>query len=242
MKSLKIKKISAADIVTDRIRDSVLDGTWPIGEKIPSESALAETFGVNRLTVRIALQKLNALGVLETKDGEGTFVKAFNFKKHISQISDFYMSDEVMKSIGEFRSIIEVECARLAVKCVTEKDLEPLRKACDVFENEVKAYDELKTYEEKRASYLRTIDQTLLIHTELCRLSGNQLLAMSFEVAEEPIRRYMLKKAEHRMEDKDESGNVWVKAHRAIYDSLLEKDFEKCKRVLLLIINGYKGQ
>ena len=69
---LKIRKLSMADQVCDRIRTLLLDGTWPVGTKLPAEAQLADRFGVNRLTVRIALQKFNALGILETRDGEGT--------------------------------------------------------------------------------------------------------------------------------------------------------------------------
>ena len=73
-KDLRIKKTSAADLVCARMREMVIDGTWPVNEKIPSEGKLAETFGVNRLTVRNALQRLNALGVLKTHVGDGTYV------------------------------------------------------------------------------------------------------------------------------------------------------------------------
>ena len=86
-KNLKIKKTSAADLVCRKMRELIVDGTWAINEKIPSEADLAENFGVNRLTVRIALQRLNALGVLETRVGEGTFVRSFDFDKHLAEIS-----------------------------------------------------------------------------------------------------------------------------------------------------------
>lgn len=46
----------------------------------PSESDLADLFGVNRLTVRLALQKLNTLGILDTRVGDGTYVCAFVLK------------------------------------------------------------------------------------------------------------------------------------------------------------------
>ena len=88
-KDLRIKKTSAADLVWARMREMVIDGTWPVNEKIPSEGKLAETFSVNRLTVRNALQRLNALGVLKTHVGDGTYVVAFDFDKHLSDIADF---------------------------------------------------------------------------------------------------------------------------------------------------------
>ena len=69
-KDIRIKKVSAADMVFDKMKEFILNGTWPLHEKVPSEGELAEAFGVNRLTVRIALQRLNALGILDTRVGE----------------------------------------------------------------------------------------------------------------------------------------------------------------------------
>ena len=42
-------------------KQDIADGVWKTGDKIPSEGELAEIFGVNRLSVRMALQKLSAL-------------------------------------------------------------------------------------------------------------------------------------------------------------------------------------
>ncbi len=237
--ALRIRKSSAADQVCEQIRGLVLDGTWPVDSKIPAESQLAASFGVNRLTVRVALQRLNTLGILETRDGEGTFVRSFDFKAHMARISDFYMSPGLISGIGEFRSIIETECARLAVERTEEKDLGRLREACQAFEDEMKAYDGLKSDEAREAAFSRTIDETLAIHTELCRLSGNPLLAMSFEVAEEPIRRYMRTIARNRPLDRDADGrNHWVKAHWEIYEALRAKDFPRLKAAILHIVRG----
>ena len=74
MDDLKIKKKSTADLVCEKMKSMISNGTWQYYQKIPSESDLAEMFGVNRLTVRIALQRLNALGILDTRVGDGTYV------------------------------------------------------------------------------------------------------------------------------------------------------------------------
>ena len=57
-KNKKIRKMSAPDLVCERIQEMIAQGSWSYDQKIPSENELAESFGVNRLTVRIALQKL----------------------------------------------------------------------------------------------------------------------------------------------------------------------------------------
>ena len=54
---MKIVKVSIVDQVCDAVKKDIMNGTWKAGEKIPSESELAEQFGVNRLSVRMALHR-----------------------------------------------------------------------------------------------------------------------------------------------------------------------------------------
>lgn len=78
--NMRIKKVSASEQVCEAIQEQISGGVWRVGDKLPSESELAQKFGVNRLTVRMALQKLNALGIVETRTGSGTFVIEFDFE------------------------------------------------------------------------------------------------------------------------------------------------------------------
>ncbi len=66
---MKIKTIPASEQVFDYIKNAIVSGEWKVNERIPSEIEMAERFGVNRLTVRMALKKLVALGILETRTG-----------------------------------------------------------------------------------------------------------------------------------------------------------------------------
>lgn len=237
MSALRIKKTTAADLVTDRLKELVLSGKWAIDEKLPSEASLAELFGVNRLTVRIALQRLNALGVLETRDGEGTFVRRFNFGAHMKTLTDFLMTPELMASIGEYRIVLEGECVRLAAGRTTEADFECLEKLFEVFRATVDEYEPGMDPEAKDALFERTLDCTLDIHCEICRLSGNPLLAYAYEIAREPIRRYMRETAKNRLDDVDEAGrSPWVELHSEVIDAMKAKDPDRARACLELII------
>ena len=101
---------------------------------------LAESFGVNRFTVRMALQKLNTLGLLETCMGDGTYVSSFDFERHLQNIYQFYMTPELLEDVSEFRAVVEMECARLAMKRHTAKELEELRVCCRMSHNELLIY------------------------------------------------------------------------------------------------------
>ena len=84
----KVQRVSVTDQVFDILVKKILDGEWKVGEKIPSEIDLAQQLGVSRVSLKIALQKLNTLGVTETRVGEGTFVCEFNMKKYFSDLDN----------------------------------------------------------------------------------------------------------------------------------------------------------
>jgi len=64
-----------ADTVRDRILDQILDGSMPLGSKLPAEPELCEQHGVSRATIREAVRGLVEEGYLSRAHGSGTFVK-----------------------------------------------------------------------------------------------------------------------------------------------------------------------
>jgi GntR family transcriptional regulator len=62
--------------VADRLRERISAGEWPPGSRLPSEHELAVEYGVSRPTVRSALRRLAAAGLLRVRHGAGTFVTA----------------------------------------------------------------------------------------------------------------------------------------------------------------------
>ncbi|MEU6849129.1 GntR family transcriptional regulator [Actinacidiphila alni] len=62
--------------IADYLRRGILDGTYPAGQPLPSEEALAKQFGVTRPTVRQGLTELRASGLVEAIMGRGTFARS----------------------------------------------------------------------------------------------------------------------------------------------------------------------
>lgn len=101
-----IEKLNLSDIIASEIKDRIINNIWKVGDKIPSENILSEEFEVNRLTIRLAINKLNALGVLETKTGEGTYVKKINLYNYINQLIPFIISSNEINHILEFEKTV----------------------------------------------------------------------------------------------------------------------------------------
>jgi len=71
--------------VRQTIAETLNDGTYVPGDKLPSEARLAEEFGVNRLTIRRAIEELARAGAVESRQGSGTYVSPRIMRLPLSQ-------------------------------------------------------------------------------------------------------------------------------------------------------------
>lgn len=219
----KIKKISAADQVYDRLRQLITDETWKAGEKLPTEGQLAEEFAVNRLTVRVALQRLQAIGLLDIRVGSGTYVKEFDMCGNIEELSQFYTNTMSPRSAREYRHIIETACVRLAVDRRTDEDLEAYLAQYKRMEEHVRRCCRPGSVAVEDREVVVQTDMSLEIHTILCAMAHNELLDYAFVLAKAPIRQLMLRNVLRRMRDLDMALN-WVQQYARLYELIRNRD------------------
>ncbi|WP_090831375.1 FadR/GntR family transcriptional regulator [Bacillus sp. UNCCL13] len=87
------------------------------GDKLPSERELSERLNVGRSSVREALRALELLGLIETRRGEGTFIRDFKGNQLVQLLSTFILQDEKAKyDVVETKYFIEMDCLRLALQ------------------------------------------------------------------------------------------------------------------------------
>jgi DNA-binding FadR family transcriptional regulator len=109
--------------VIDQLREQVTTGAWPVGGRIPTEPQLVEALGVGRNTVREAVRALVHAGVLECRQGSGTYVVSAD--ELSGAVSRRLASAQVAEAV-EVRRAFEVEAARLAALRRTREDLAAL--------------------------------------------------------------------------------------------------------------------
>lgn len=117
------RRAGLVDQVIDQLRDAVRQGEWPVGNRIPPEPELATTLGVGRNTVREAVRALSHSGLLEVRQGDGTYVRA------TSEVSGAIrrLCGSELREVLQVRRMLEVEAARLAATDRTEEELAGLR-------------------------------------------------------------------------------------------------------------------
>lgn len=75
-----------------RIAADIERGTYPVGSRIPPEHELEKLYEVSRVTVRRALAELTTEGLLERKQGKGTFVSVPQGRMHLKSLHSFHDS------------------------------------------------------------------------------------------------------------------------------------------------------
>lgn len=232
---MKIKTIPANEQVFEYMKQAIINGEWKVNEKIPSEMELSEQFGVNRLTVRMALKRLVALGILETKTGDGTYVREFTFGNYISQITDFYMSQDLLMSVCEFRKVVELECARLAMQNATTDEIEELKIISDEYQ-QIKKNISLSS--EKDFNTL--ISKDIEFHNKIIAISHNELFRYAYDVAKEPIRQYISILMNNRISSWKKKGvhsADWNDQHEETYKAIAARDYTSCKDAMLRMVD-----
>jgi DNA-binding FadR family transcriptional regulator len=117
------RRAGLVDQVIEQLRTAVTRGEWPIGERIPTEAELVDQLGVGRNTVREAVRALAHTGILEVRQGDGTYVRA------TSEVSGAIrrLCGSELREVLQVRRTLEVEGARLAALSRTEEEVAELR-------------------------------------------------------------------------------------------------------------------
>ena len=125
-----IRKINVSKQVFDQMLELIYSGQWKPEDRLPSEAELCSLFGGSRVTIRQAIQKLAALDLVETRHGEGSFIKSVSPGSSMTALMpDIYLrgDENAMQEVLEYREILEVQSCRLAAERAQPEDLEALR-------------------------------------------------------------------------------------------------------------------
>lgn len=128
MNSKGVKRYPLSKQVADKLEQMIEAGEYPVGERIPTEIELMDIFSVSRNTIREAVQSLNSAGVLDVRQGDGTYVRSSN--RFNANMSMKYAQISI-EDIREARNIMEVSIAGLAAQRRSDEDLTLIAEALD---------------------------------------------------------------------------------------------------------------
>ena len=135
-----------ADQVADTILEQIARGQLRPGEVLPAQRELARRLGVGLAVVREAIQRLQTLRMLSSRQGRGTIVEPVGWAQLMFEpsLGILALEHHALAQIWEARNGIEKETARLAAERATEADLAVMRQILDEAAEGLSSYDEHK--------------------------------------------------------------------------------------------------
>lgn len=133
MASLQPRRLS--DDIVEQLETLIAEGTFKAGERLPAERVLAEQFGVSRPSLREALQKLVARGLLVSRQGGGNYVSQTLGRGVTDPLLALLESQpSAHRDLLEFRAVLEGACAYQAARRATAQDHQRLQAAHQALE------------------------------------------------------------------------------------------------------------
>ncbi|MBQ6470311.1 MAG: FadR family transcriptional regulator [Lachnospiraceae bacterium] len=209
----KIKKQNISDIVFEQLQEQIINGTWEPGSKIPSETALSEELGVSRITVRNAFQRLISLGLIEAKQGGGTFVKDYTDADALGYIQPLlaYAKPNITYFL-EFRAVMEPEMAALAAEKASDAQIAEMEQyAVNYAETALSDVDSL-------------VSADMAFHFSIAEATLNPIIIKIYEMLREIYNRN-LQQVIHSL-----GVDIGVKYHAMIVDSIRQHDPVSARR------------
>ncbi len=188
----------------------ILTGRYKVGEKLPAERKLAVSLGINRATLREAIKNLEHMGLVKSRQGDGTRVLDFiqtaslELLGHLIPLTNAYKSN-IINDILEFRQLFGREIAYLAAQRADQNALDRLQAIVD------------KNAETAEEALLQDLD----LYFELARASRNILFTLLLNPIRSTVRKFSSFFTDFNPSKEE------VKAHhRALWEALSKGDAE----------------
>lgn len=160
---------SIVDAITDRIIGAIINGELKPGDKIPTEMELCKTLEVGRNSVREAIKKLEAYGVVYIKRAEGTFVNEnYNHKMLDPMLYGIILQENFWYDFIQLRSVVDIGTMFAVVNNYTNAQLKILKNSLKQLEKAVLAED---------ATVEKIMEADTVFHMAIADVAKNELLS-----------------------------------------------------------------
>lgn len=206
-----LRRSPLVELAVRQLHQHLRSGRWQLGDRLPAETELAAQLGVGRSTVREAVRALAHAGLLETRQGSGTFVRALEpdtpWEPRLRQAA--------VLDVYEVREALEVQGARLAAARRTDSDVAALQAS-------LAARDQAR----QRAGGGQFVETDLAFHRTVITAAHNPLLAELFDSFAAVLREALVAVVTDR-----DLGDVGVApTHRRLVTAIMAGDPDAAER------------
>ena len=220
----QVRQRRLSDDIVEQLEGMILEGTLKSGERLPAERALAEQFGVSRPSLREAIQKLAAKGLLVSRQGGGNYVVETLGSTFSDQLLHLLESNpEAQRDLLEFRQTLEASCAYYAALRATEVDRERLTAAFDALQDCYARDDEVSRIEEGAAD--------ARFHLAIAEASHNAVLLHTIRGLFDLLKRNVVTNIGGMYQQRTETRDMLINQHRDLYLAIIEGRAEQAREV-----------
>ncbi|NLU13921.1 MAG: FCD domain-containing protein [Gammaproteobacteria bacterium] len=219
-----IQQRRLSDEIVEQLETMILEGVLQAGERLPAERKLAEQFGVSRPSLREAIQKLVAKGLLVSRQGGGNYVN----QEVGTTFSDPLLAllaekHDAQKDLLEFRHTLEGACAYYAALRATPADHERL----------TAAFAQLEACYEGSAENCR-VEEGLAdarFHLAIAEASHNVVLLHTIRGLFDLLRGNVITNIGGMYTQRSETRAMLIEQHRSLYQAIKAGDAELARQL-----------
>ena len=212
----RVQQRRLSDDIVERLQGMILEGTLKPGERLPAERVLAEQFGVSRPSLREAIQKLAAKGLLLSRQGGGNFVAealGSTFSDPLLQLLE--NNADAQRDLLEFRHTLEGACAYYAAQRATELDQQRLAEAFAELQDCYTRSDSVTRMEEGVAD--------AHFHLAIAEASHNAVLLHTIRGLFDLLKRNVVTNIGGMYAVRSETRDMLMQQHRELYEAVIQR-------------------
>lgn len=183
---IPIKRVTATESIVESLKQRIMDGEFGPGAQLPSEQCLLKEYAVSRLTLREALARLSALGIIHVHHGKGAFVEASISVSALNNvlIPLFPQHDlKRMNDLIEARNVIESEIAARVAEIRTPEHIRLLQ---EILEYNDTVLDDPLVFAERDYAF----------HLALVEIADNQFFYAMYQALHRQIKAFLVQYAQ----------------------------------------------
>jgi GntR family transcriptional repressor for pyruvate dehydrogenase complex len=169
--TIQFKSITPGACLSDQVADvltaEIRAGRRAHGDKLPTEAVLVEQFSLSRTVVREAVSRLKSLGLVDSRQGSGVYVKEAGFSP-LNFDAKSAVSKQAVIQMVEVRRALEAEVAGLAAQRRTLSDIKRIRKSIALLDKAVQAGGD-------------GVEEDVQYHRAIAEAAGNPFLIVTLE-------------------------------------------------------------
>lgn len=222
-----VEKKKAYEDIVSQIRTLIEEGKLKRNDQLPSERDLSETFRVSRTTVREAIRTLESMRLLQSRQGDGTYVLASSEESLIQPLAAalFNEKDDI-RDIFYIRKIIEPHVAELAAENATPLEMEELERILEKQEACIRHGENI-------------IETDSAFHNLMVRATKNRvmerLIVTLIDLLKKSREQYLLG------DENDERAIRSLEGHRRVLAAVKNGDGKAARRSMLKHLNDIEG-